>query len=172
MKLIRTLLIGVAALFGSVNAATVTISPGFGGGIKVTTEDVQTTYSMSVGTFSEGLFTMFGTTVSQKAVNAGIGGEFAGVGPASVNDQMIAIQITNGDAFAILMTTATFPSDTSSALASSTANVFTEANVTLVSSSNGTSFTSPTNLNLVAVPEPSVAILGALGALGLIRRRR
>ena len=41
-----------------------------------------------------------------------------------------------------------------------------------LSSVGGSSTESNTSLNLVAVPEPSAALLGGLGALALLRRRR
>ncbi|MES2438581.1 MAG: hypothetical protein V4584_05930 [Verrucomicrobiota bacterium] len=174
MKIIKLSLLGIVALIGSAQAATVTIAAGFGGGIKVTTSSVLVPYTMSIGTWNGSAFTQFGASLV-KAANAGIGGDVTATTPASVNSQLIAILINAGTQSAVLTTATAFPSDVSSALASSTVTFQTSANstgLTLVSGGGNVSFANATTLNFVPIPEPSAALLGAIGALGLLRRRR
>lgn len=171
MKLLCSLVVAGLALAGSVQAATITVAKGFGSGISVTVDGVPVAYSMGIGVWDSTSFTPFDSPAIDKGAGEGIGGAFAGVAPAAVNDQLISILVTTSAGAAILQTTANFPSDVSSALASSTAQVQTSANVTLVPA-DGISFTDATTLNFVQIPEPSVALLGALGLIGLVRRRR
>jgi hypothetical protein len=64
-----------------------------------------------------------------------------------------------------------FPADVSTA-GGPTFNAAIGTNVNLVSATNATFTGATSTINFAAIPEPSVALLGALGLIGLVRRRR
>jgi hypothetical protein len=135
---------------------------------------------VTIGGFEGGIFTQFGSTSTNFAAGVKLGGAYAGSGPESLNGDRVFIRIDIGEGrFGIFQTTGTspsgfFPSDVTSALLSSTANVNNTGQL-LIAASGGVqslSFESPNSINFVAIPEPSTALLGLLGVAGLIRRRR
>jgi MYXO-CTERM domain-containing protein len=84
-----------------------------------------------------------------------------------------------GDTWAVFGSTGTANFPTSSGATSQTFNMTTQAGLSVVATGNvgngwnGTSSTSGSATNYYTmVPEPSAALLGAIGALGLLRRRR
>lgn len=180
MKLHKALFAGLL-LTGLSHAATVDIVGSFTGGVELTVSGSPDTYIMAIGGYEAATFTQFGTQTDARLAGDDLIGSFVGVAPTSLNNDTIFIFVGTGPdiatsiasgGYAILQTTGNFPSDVSSALASSSAVFTGSGDVTIVESSAGTSFTDSTTLNLVPVPEPSIALLGALGVLGLIRRRR
>ena len=180
MKLIKLLFVGLVAATGAANAATVTLAPGFGTGIIVTTDSVNTAYTVTIGGFEGGVFTQFGTASNNFTAGTKLGGDYAATGPDTLNNDRVFIRIDiGGGRFGIFQATGTspsgfFPSDVTSAILSSSANVNNTSQLVIASSGGvqGVSFGSANNINFVTVPEPSVALLGALGVLGLVRRRR
>jgi hypothetical protein len=185
MKSLKLVLVSLLAAAGVAKSATVTLSSGFGTGIIVTADSVNTAYSVTIGGYEGGVFTQFGTVSNAFASGVKLGGAYGGTGPDSLNGDRvfirIAINTTNGSGFGIFQTstqgtaTGLFAADVTSALASTTANVASTSFISLAAVGGvvqSSSFGSANNLNLVTVPEPSVALLGALGLFGLVRRRR
>ncbi|MFC7339104.1 PEP-CTERM sorting domain-containing protein [Haloferula chungangensis] len=174
MKMLKCIIL-TAALTASASAATVGISPGFGAanGIVVTVDGVQTNYGLSVLGLVSDAQILFGS-MQTLASGAKISGSFAANGPVSLNNEEIYLRVDAGGGWALLSTTQTFPADVSSAALSSTV-IFSNSSATSIDSTGGimgVEFTNANTLNFVTIPEPSVAILGALGMLGLVRRRR
>ena len=176
MKIRNILAIAAALAFPSaVNAATITVSAGFGvQGLSVTLDgSAADSFLVSVGNWDGSSFTMFGDAVTDvDKVNAVI---TAG-GPSSLNGLAVHLMVadTQNRSFVILSSNAgtSFPPDVAAA-GGTTFNAALGSGLSLVATDSNSTFDSTGNaINLVAVPEPSVAILGALGALGLIRRRR
>jgi hypothetical protein len=189
MKTIKILAIALASM-ASVQAATVSLSAGFGanGIIVTTTSETGVTsnsaYNVQVGGFSGGIFTLF--PVTSAAVNLAAGAKIAGAfsnnntDAASLSGDAIFVRVNVGSWSAILSTPAgeTFP-DLTSGIASNGVNMYSSATVSVVQSS-GTGLDSVSfapngntlNFKATAVPEPTAALLGAIGALGLLRRRR
>lgn len=176
MKLLTILGVAAICTITSSNAATVSVTGGFGTGVLVTVDGLSSTYSLDVGGFESNIFTAFASPAVNKAAGTKIAGSFAGVGPASLNSDAIFLRITTPVGFVILNSAAAFPADTSSALGSSTVSFTSSASGSVVSFGggdvSGASFLTANNLNFTAVPEPSAALLGMIGALGLLRRRR
>lgn len=186
MKLLKISVI-LASLVTLGNAATVTVSQGFGTqGFTVTSDGtlLVPTFLVAVGGYSAGVFTPFGAVSDIGKVN----GVITSTGPASLNNQVINLFVGNGTtvgnstAFVILTPTSPllFPPDVTAATGVTYAATIGTGQ-TLVASSLGSSFSPTTtaggaagsgNFILAAVPEPSAALLGAIGALGLLRRRR
>lgn len=187
MKLIKLIFASLLVAVGAAKAATVTLAPGFGTGIIVTTNGANTPYTVTIGGFEGGVFTQFGlvgeaTATNSFAAGVKLGGAYASAGPESLNNDRVFVRIDiGGGKFGIFQTTGAsptgfFPSDVTAALQSSQANVNNTSQL-VVSSFGGADlqsvgFSNANNINFVVVPEPSVALLGALGVLGLIRRRR
>ncbi len=180
MKLIKSIVLSLLAAAGMASAATVTLAPGFGTGIIVTADGVNTPYTVTIGGFEGGIFTQFGSASNSFTSGTKLGGAYAATGPDSLNGDRVFIRIDIGAGrFGIFQTTGTapsgfFPSDVTSALLSSTANVNNTGQLVIASSGGvqSVAFGSANNINFVAIPEPSTALLGLLGVAGLIRRRR
>jgi hypothetical protein len=177
MKLLT--IIGIAATtIASSNAATVNVSGGFGVGVLVSTTGVNTASVLDVGGFSGGIFTAFVTTspIVNLAAGAKIAGSFAGVSPTSLNNAPAFLRVTTPQGFAILSTSGSFPADVTSGILSSSITFSSSASGNIVSFGGadvtGVTFATPNQLNFAVVPEPSAMLLGAIGSLGLLRRRR
>ena len=175
MKLIKTLLIALVSVSAS-HAATVTLTAGFGtSGINVTAGGIATSYSVEVGGFAGGNFTLFPAAAVAKLSTDKIAGTFAFTGADSValTGDQIFIRITTSGGFAILGTSVVeaFP-DLTSGIASNSVTVGSSPTISVIPSigSAPAGFSNPNTLNFV--PEPSTALLGLLGLAGLIRRRR
>jgi hypothetical protein len=185
MKMIKLFAFG-ALLCGSVHAATVTVGAGFGAtnGLLVTAGGVGVASQyIAVGSWNGTVFTQFATTLTDTSTVQGV---FSAQAPTSVNSQIIHLYVSNIDPGAIdandltaggswvifrTSTNVLFPSDVSSAL--------TSANPTFSNFTTAVNVAQSTNYEEVGartinftIPEPSAALLGALGALGLLRRRR
>jgi len=183
MKLVKCAL-GVILLAASSQAATVIVSQGFGAtqGLVVTNQGVAlASFTIAVGTYSAGTFSVFGSAITDtgKVNAAGIGA----TGPSSFNSQIINLFVGNGPVndpatqYVVLRTNANtaFPADVSGT-GSSTFNAALGSGLTLVANTPNAQW-SPTATasaggTINFVPEPSAALLGAIGALGLLRRRR
>lgn len=177
MKLIKTFLIALLSI-GASQAATVTLTAGFGAsGINVTAGGIATSYSVEVGGFEGGNFTLFPAPAVAKLSTDKIAGTFAFTGADSValTGDQIFIRITTSVGVAILGTSVAeaFP-DLTSGIASNSVTVGSSAAISVASFTGAQSvgFSNPNTLNFTAVPEPSTALLGLLGIAGLIRRRR
>ena len=173
MKAIKLVLMLAAAVL-PLKAATVNLSGGFGTGVLVAQSGVNTAYSLEVGGFEGGIFTPFAAPTVLKNAGEKIAGQFVGVGPTSLNGDAIFIRVTVGAANAVLSTTAFFPADVTSALLTASPSFTTSASGSIVqfTGAQSVTFANANQLNFVPVPEPSIALLGALGVLGLMRRRR
>ena len=186
MKLLTIIGITAATLAYS-NAATINVTGGFGVGVLVATTTsgvtTNTASTLQVGGYSGSIFTAF--VAPSISLNSGskIAGSFVGTSPTSLNGAPIFIKVSlpnTLDGWAILSTANNFPADVSSALASQSVT-FSSSSPGSVAALGGTSITgasfgapgSANKLNFtMAVPEPSTALLGAIGVLGLLRRRR
>lgn len=166
-------------MLGVSKAATIGISAGFGAtsGVLVTIDGVSVASTLEVGGWDGVTFTEFATDVALGS-GAKIAGSFVASGPASLNSDEIFMRITAGGNTAIIATGSFFPSDVSSGTASTTEVFSSSAAGTISSFSGALSATLVDNnpsidtLNFVTVPEPSIALLSALGVFGLVRRRR
>jgi hypothetical protein len=183
MKLLKISLI-LGCLSTLANSATITVSAGFGTqGIVVTTNGTTSvpSFFVAVGNYSSGVFTPFGGVTD----TAKVSGVITSTSPTSLNSQVINLFVGSGNSIAsstnylILSPNAgtTFPSDVTQATGVTYAATL-GVNQTLVTSS-GATWSGNTTLGggagagmITFVPEPSAALLGAVGALGLLRRRR
>jgi len=186
LKLAKNIALG-ALLVSASHAATITISPGIGtnNGLFVTVGGVAvSTNYISIGSWNGTTFTQFGTTQVDTTNNAAgvntINGAVTATSPTSVNGSVIHLYFSttsgiNTDTsvgnWVIFRTSANtqFPADVSSALASATATFSTFTTAVNVAQSNTYEEIGTRNINFV--PEPSATLLGAVGALGLLRRR-
>lgn len=175
MKYIKTLLLGVF-LSGFANAATVNITSGLTTqGITVTSNgSALTNFLVAAGNWNGSVFTVFGSPI----IDTGkISGQIVATSPTSLNGLAVHLfigsgtTIANSSEFIIVgrTTSVLFPADvtgTGSATFAATAGSFltTQTATNAVIDGNTIAFT--------AIPEPSIALLGALGVFGLVRRRR
>jgi hypothetical protein len=180
MKKLITLAAAVASL-GAAKAATITVTAGFNAAndIDVTLNGAPpATFTVAVGSWDGTTFTQFGTAVTD---TGSVNGAFTATGPTEVNNDVIFVYVgigagvntVAGSGQWALFRTATntaFPSDVTNALASSTVQFHnaTAGNVVLAAGNNHQYTGNTVNF----VPEPSAALLGALGVVGLLRRRR
>lgn len=190
----------MVAMIGSASAATIAVSAGLGGtsGLVVLNADG---IAMTGQTwFAVGSFATAPTIADPKLISTTIGtmnifanGLTAAASPFKLaqsftnitnpdlfNSKVMYFALGNGTTqqnstqFALFTMTAltAFPADITGA----TSVNLTMANVTSVATlANGgveIDTAGPDRIRLVGVPEPSAALLGALGALGLLRRRR
>lgn len=172
------------AFCAAANAATVTVTAGFGTqGLNVTNSGVAaTSFAVTVGNLSGGVFTQFSTTI----IDTGkVNGVFTAQAPSSLNGLAIHLLVADSTfafgagqtlpatgSYVILTTSPTatnFPADVAAAGGPSF-NAALGSGLAQIASSNATFTPGTSTINLV--PEPSSALLGALGALGLLRRRR
>jgi hypothetical protein len=188
LKLVKTISVATC-LFGTLNAATVNVGAGVGTAtnqITVRLDGVQTAnHYISVGSWNGTTFTEF----TAPSVDTGfINGAFVNTTNTAVNSQIVHVWVglTSTRTFDLAANwvlfrasnNAAFGSDISSALSSTTvtlSNFTTAVNVAQSTSYTEVAPVSGTNgpyINFVTVPEPSAALLGAFGALGLLRRRR
>jgi hypothetical protein len=200
------LIVGIASLFASANAATIALSRGTGNpGVIAAVGGTSLTgggYAISIGTFTnaggtteeplitstESLqsaiasFDVFATVLAPTsgATVGTITGSFTSLGgadPNVFNLKPIYIMVGNGATIASSTHVSIFKLTTNNAFPANVA----AAGSTTVSVPNGTVFSvvgtagsvEGNTLNLAIVPEPSAAaLLGLLGVVGLIRRRR
>ena len=133
----------------------------------------------------KGAFVIFGATSTTFAINGGFTGSINATLPA--NDTTYtgktiytlvgnAPTVAGSSLFAILTANVAFPVVDGAGNGLATANTTTAANVVygklgpIATQPSGGSFAQ--GLQVVSVPEASVTLLGALGAIGLLRRRR
>ncbi len=181
------LIVMLAIVGGGANAATITLTQGFGAqGFTVLVGGVApASFFWAAGNYDtlSSTWTQFGTSILDTAK---ANGTVTSTSPASLNNSLINIFIgsgtdiaSSGSSWVILGSTSAtlFPPDVTAAtnVTFAAANTNTVTFVAKGDTNNG--FTAPVgatggNLNLVTIPEPSAALLGALGALGLLRRRR
>lgn len=158
--------------------------------------------SWSVGYFSNGFdfatataatiitnFTTFGTTNTNFAFNGGVSSSEVVALPA--NDATFtgktihilygnAASVVGSTAFAVLTANTLFPTVDGAANGAASATTLAPGNVVfgrVLTSGNftqpaGGTFASGVQVLTVAIPEPSAVLLGAVGFLGLLRRRR
>jgi len=180
MKFLKFLLIGLFAT-SVAQAATITVTEGFGAqGITVTVANVApTTFYWSVGNYNTGgsVYTQFGSAVADSAK---INGSVTSTTPTSLNSQFVDLFVgtansiaASGTSWVILRSTdgTTFPANVADATGV-TLSATSYANFTIIASGSAGNTLTSSGLNFAAVPEPSVALLGALGGLALLRRRR
>lgn len=164
-------------LTGVASASTVTLSTGFGSGITVTEGGAANDgIVVAVGGWDGATFTQLGT-----ATIGTLSGNLVGTSPGSLTGQTIFVfvgsEATIGDSissgtYVILQSPETFL-DVTNTLNTNIVAAENSGNLPIAFNSSGlSSYTSPTTLDLNAVPEPSIALLGALGVIGLARRRR
>jgi hypothetical protein len=172
-------ILAVSACARAVQAATITVSPGFNSSvdIEVDTNGSLSGFTVAIGSWDGTNFTQFGSAIFGDT--GSVNGVFAATGPAEVNSDVIFVYVgigatvsTSGGQFALLRTATNtaFPSDVSSVSATQTVNFHnaTPGNVVFVTGNN----IYLDGNTLRPIPEPSVALLGALGIAGLLRRRR
>lgn len=180
IKLIATLLVAS----GLSQAATITITAGFGAqGIHVTEDGTNSlgTFLVSVGGYEESVYTQFANVIQDTTPK--INGSITGTAPTSLNGKLIHLFVGNGttvensSSYVILSGSASFPTDVTVATGV-TYLATVGSNLTLVASQAADWYPTLTlggaagNGYIQFVPEPSTALLGAIGALGLLRRRR
>lgn len=193
MKTMKLLAI-LVSLSGFSGAATVTISSGLAtqGFTPYVANAALANFSFSVGSYNTltSTWTQFGSAIADTGKVGGAGGITA-FAPTSLNASIVDLFVgsgssiaTSGNAWVILRpsaTTAKFPADvtgTGSVTVSAAVPTGTSGWTIIAKGDDTASFggTTPvvggTILNLNTVPEPSAALLGAIGALGLLRRRR
>ena len=175
MKLLP-LAIGIASLTGT-KAATVTLAPGFvpDNAINVSFWEAPTSFTVAVGSWDGVNCVQFGQSITDTGT---VNGSFTATGPAEVNNDVIHVWIgigpvsSDAEMFVLLRaaTNTAFPSDVSNPLASATVALHnaTPGNVVLVTGNN----MNMSGNTVGFIPEPSSVILSALGAVGLLRRRR
>lgn len=183
MKLIKLIpLLGLS--FGFANAATVSVTQGVGAqGFTVLVNGLApASFVWAAGNYNtiNSTWTQFGGTQTDTGK---INGSVSATSPTSLNNSVLNLYVgtaaygTAGASWVIMNMTnnLAFPADVT----------LTGGPTFLASVTNGVNFVARSNVNngftapvataggsLNLVPEPSAALLGALGALGLLRRRR
>lgn len=182
---IRNIIAASVLLAASAEAATIAVSAGFGTqGTNVVINNTEVAnFKWQVGNWDGSTFTTFGAAQSDTGK---INGSVTATSPTSLNTKVIHLAVwADGSAsydaansWAIVRTTANtaFPANVANA-GSTTFNAALGSNLALVTSKGAstpslTDNESISGNSIVLVPEPSAALLGALGALGLLRRRR
>lgn len=183
MKLFKFLTI-VGVLSASTHAATIQVSAGTPSqGLTFTVEGAATNFFYAVGVWNSATstFTVFGDPVADVGEIGGT--SVTATGPASFNNQEIHLFVGTGQTIASsgvtwvvldsTFPTALFPADVS-VPGSATFGATTDAVVTILASGQPVTFTSngASGQFMNSVPEPSAVLLGFLGALGLLCRRR
>ena len=178
MKLIKLFSLGVM-LSSSVHAATVTVSAGFGtNGLLVTSGGVAVASQfLALGNWNSGVFTQFGSSIT--ADTGAVSGAFTATAPTSLNGLVVHLYVGTGNTldfssganYIVIRATSNtaFPADVSSVLATATV---TMSNWTTASVVTNSTYMLPVGTKTIGIPEPSSALLGAIGALALLRRRR
>lgn len=158
-------------------AATVTVSAGFGAqGLSVATDGVATTpFTVAVGNWDGSAFTQFSTSISDTGK---VNGVFTSQAPVSLNGLALHLWIGSGavgtsTSYLILSSNAAtkFPADVTTA-GGPTFNAALATGVSLVTSTGAQFNPDTSSVVLTTIPEPSAILLGAVGAIGLLRRRR
>jgi hypothetical protein len=175
MKIIKSLILA-ASLCGFASGATVNISSGLTTqGVTVTSNSLAVTnFLVAVGNWNGTTFTQFGSSfIDSEKIN----GQVIATSPTSLNGLPVHLFIgsgtttANSSEFIIVgrTTSVLFPADVTGT-GSATFNATSGAVLQTLTSSNASVVGN--TINFAPVPEPSVALLGALGVLGLVRRRR
>lgn len=176
----KAILAALALSVGMAKAATVTVTAGFGAqGLSVYNgpASLATNFYVAVGNYSGGSFTQFSTTIEDTGK---VNGVFTAQAPVSLNGLPVHLWVGTGPigaadtSFVILSANVgtAFPPDVAAA-GGPTFNAALGSNLSVVTTSEGAVFDGAANsITLVPIPEPSVALLGALGVVGLMRRRR
>ena len=182
---IRNIIAASVLLAASAEAATIAVSAGFGTqGTNVIIGSTEVaSFKFQVGNWDGSAFTTFGAVQSDTAK---INGSVTATSPSSLNTKVIHLAVwADGSAsydvansWAIIRTTANtaFPANVANA-GSTTFNAALGTNLAIVTSKGASTLSLTDNESIsgnsiVLVPEPSAALLGAFGALGLLRRRR
>ena len=182
MSKLLALAIGLASL-SAAQAATITVTAGFNpaNAISVTLNGAPPPagFTVAVGSWDGTTFVQFGQSVTDTGT---VNGSFTATAPAEVNNDVIYVYVGIGPVNATLgegqwalsrtSTNTAFPADVSNPLGSATVAFHnsTPGNLVFVAGNNVNPF-GPAN-TIDFVPEPSAALLGALGLVGLLRRRR
>jgi hypothetical protein len=178
-----------AALSGSLSATTVTAGGGVDGALFFTSSGTGLTNlnsSFSAGLWNGSIFTTFAAAdpspIAISTVLALANRWSAGftdnnnTNATPFNGQAIWFRVTttaDGGGVAYFSSATVFPNANGGVGDSTTVNSTTLVNLGAGSSVGSRSYSVNDNRIIVgAVPEPSVALLGALGMLGLVRRRR
>ncbi len=189
MKSLKYFLV-FACITGFSNAATVTISSGLSTqGFTPSLNNVAiANFSFSVGNYNltNSTFTQFGLPIADVGKVGGAGGITA-FAPTSLNGLVVDLFVgtgssieTSGTNWVVMRpsaSTAVFPADVTGT-GSVTVNATVPSGWTIIAKGDstaafgGAATGGGTILNLNAIPEPSAVLLGSLGALSLLRRRR
>lgn len=175
MKLTKLALLG-ALFIGVSQAATVTLSTGFAPGISVTEGGIASDgYSFTVGSWDGAVFTSLDTFASASGTTA-ISGDLASLTPTGLTGGPVFVLVTDtvgapdlSGNYAILSTGGTFP-DIGNAIDSTIVDLGAFGGSVALVANNNAAVADANTINFV--PEPSIAMLGGLGLLGLLRRRR
>lgn len=186
MKYLKVSLFFGALLLNS-NAATITVSAGFGAqGFSVTSDGLTSlpSFLVAVGGYSGGIFTEFGSVTD----SAKVSGVISGTAPSTLNSQVINLFVGNGTTVQnstrwVILTPSVagtnFPSDVTQATGVTYAATVGSGQTLVATSGPGATWSPVSGLANAAgnglitlVPEPSTALLSVFGVLGLLRRRR
>lgn len=179
-----------AALIGSASATTITAGGGTGGAQFYTSQGsilTNATTTFRAGTWNGSVFTAFGTADPTPIVISTVVPTLAGrwsagftdnntVTASPFNGQVIWFEVTttlDGGGTAYFSGTPVFPNTNNGVGDSLTYNSTSLLTLGTGSTAGSRAYQAGDGRIIIGVvPEPSVALLGALGALGLIRRRR
>lgn len=188
MKSVK-LIMALGLITGAAQAATITVSAGLPaqGVTPLSTGLVVANFFSAVGTWDAGTssFTTFATSLADTGE---VSNAFTATGPSTFNGAVIALFVgtgnsiaTSGTNWAVFTSTANtlFPPDVSaatgvtfSATTPAALNVVGRGNPLGAFTAGGVSTNNFSFDGIAVIPEPSAALLGAIGALGLLRRRR
>ena len=178
-----------AALVGSASATTVTAGGGTAGALFFTSNGTgltSTNSSFSAGLWNGSLFTAFASadatpiaisTVGALANRWGAGfTDNNNTTAAPFNGETIWFRVTttaDGGGVAYFSGASVFPNANAGVADSTTVDSRTLVTLGSGSTANSRAYESGDNRIIIGVvPEPSIALLGALGIFGLVRRRR
>lgn len=193
MKLVFKIASVISIMTSAASAATIAVSAGTSSqGIYFysgTTLLASNEYNLGVGRYDAltSTFGFFGTPSVDTGTNAKANGSFTATSPTSFNSQVINLFVgtgtdiaSSGDNWVVFRTASStaFPANVTAA-GSTTFSATTAANLVVVAKGNAghgffTPATSPgtSGGTFQFVPEPSSALLGCIGVLALLRRRR
>lgn len=144
-------------------------------------------FSTATATTLQSNFTIFGATSTTFAFNGGFNASISATLPgfdSTYTGKTIYTMVGNGatiatsTAFAVLTANVLFPSVDVNGAGAATSTTAAASNVVFgklmapVTQPPGGSYPQGVQVLVAAVPEPSAALLGAFGVLGLLRRRR
>lgn len=194
MKLVKVI-VALSIMSGAAQAATISVSAGLSSqGLFFYEGDTlltSTNYYVGVGLFDVGTstFNFFGAAALDGNTNNKANGSFTATGGTEFNSQIINVFVgtgnsiaNSGDNWVVFKTNANTAFPANVAVAGTTNFALTlPSGLTILGKGNeADGFFSPTispgtgggYYQFTAVPEPTAALLGAFGVLGLLRRRR